>query len=132
MKCHIVKQDAIDQPKESGNTHQLHKDLLTHDLSVTKWRAGSNVRIIGHRSQQDALSHTHTKNQVHLGQADGKRESVVLDHEVDQHLWNMVVMKQIPREDRWPRKICMGLNLGSVLVMKIMRPFMAMARLIED
>lgn len=42
----------------------------------------------------------------------------------------VVVMKQTSRKDRWPRKKYMGLlSLGSVQVMKMMRPFMAMARL---
>lgn len=42
----------------------------------------------------------------------------------------VVVMKQMSRKDRCPRKKYMGLlSLGSVQVMKMMRPFMAMARL---
>jgi hypothetical protein len=42
----------------------------------------------------------------------------------------VVVMKQISRNDRWPRKKYIWLlSLGSVHMMKMMRPFMAMARL---
>ena len=66
-KCHVVKQDAIDQPKEPGCTHQSHTDLPAHDLGIGQWVADGNITIIGHESQEDALSHTHAKDQIHLG-----------------------------------------------------------------
>lgn len=60
-KCHVIKQDAIDQPKEPGSTHT---DLLAHDLGIAKQVADSNIIIMGHKSQEVAFSHTHTKTQI--------------------------------------------------------------------
>lgn len=85
---HILKKEAIDQPEEPGSTDQPHTDLPAHDLGIVKWVADCNITVIGHESQEDALSHTHTKNQIHLGQAGGKGKSVIHDHQVDQHLWD--------------------------------------------
>lgn len=84
-KHHVIKQDATDQPKEPGSTQQPHIDLLAHDLRIVKLVADSSITVTGHKSQEEALGHTHTKHQIHLGQAGGK-ESMVLDCQVDQHL----------------------------------------------
>lgn len=81
----MLKKDAIDQPKEPDSTHQRHTDLLAHDLGTAKWVEDSNIMVIDHESQEDALSHTHTKNQIHVGQARGKGDNTVLDHQVDPH-----------------------------------------------
>ena len=87
-KCHVVKQDTIDQPKGPGCTHQSHTDLPAHDLGIAKWVADGNIMVIGHESQEDALSHTHTEDQVHLGHASDKGDNMVLHCQVDQHVWD--------------------------------------------
>lgn len=62
-KCHVIRQDAIDQPKEPGSTHT---DLLSyaHDLGIAEQVADSNIMIIGHKNQEEAFSHTSTKTQI--------------------------------------------------------------------
>lgn len=87
-KCHVIKQNAIDQPKEPGSAYQLHTNLPAHDLGIAEWVADSNITVIGHKSQEDALGHTHREDQVHLGRARDKGDNVVLGHQVDQHLWD--------------------------------------------
>lgn len=77
---------SCNQPEEPGSTHQPHTDLLAHDLGIVKLVADSRIKVPVHKSQEDALGHTHTKHQIHLGHAGGKGESTVLDHQVDQHL----------------------------------------------
>lgn len=68
--------------------NQADTDLLAYDLDIVKWVADSNITVIGHESQEDALGHTNTEDKVHLGHATYKGDSVVPDHEVDQHLWD--------------------------------------------
>lgn len=72
-------------PKNHAVLTRTHMDLLAHDLGTAKWVADSNIMVIDHESQEDALSHTHTKNQIHVGQARGKGDNTVLDHQVDPH-----------------------------------------------
>lgn len=62
--------------------------MIWADLGIAKWVADGNITVIGHESQEDALSHTHTEDQVHLGHARDKGDNMVLHCQVDQHLWD--------------------------------------------
>lgn len=88
--------------------------------------ADGNITVIGHESQGMHSSHTHTEDQVHLGDASNKGDSMVLHCQVDQHVGWWCDEAGIQEGTGGQGRGTWGLlSLGSVQVMKMMRPFMA-------
>jgi hypothetical protein len=67
---------------------------VTHDLGIVKLVEDNNIMVISHKSQKDALVHTHEEDQIHLGHSRDKGDSVSIqesketDYLVDQYLWD--------------------------------------------
>lgn len=58
---------STEETKHQGPRYKAHRDWPTHNEGVAQWVADSHISVIGHDSQQEAISTAQKDEEEHLG-----------------------------------------------------------------